>query len=80
MNRLVCLPNLSRCSRVLVSPFTSQGGRTDPEKDIPRYINLAMKGQLDYETLHAHTFTLDEVNDDFDLLRVGVRSYHGEDS
>ena len=30
-----------------------------------------MKGQLDYETLHTHTFTLDEVNEAFDLLRSG---------
>ena len=49
----------------------TQGGRTDPAKDIPRYIKLAMEGHLDYETLHTHTFTLDEVNDAFDLLRSG---------
>ena len=49
----------------------TQGGRTEPEKDIPRYIKLAMDGHLDYETLHTHTFTLDEVNDAFDLLRSG---------
>ena len=49
----------------------TQGGRTNPEKDIPRYIKLAMEGHLDFETLHTHTFTLDEVNDAFDLLRSG---------
>ena len=49
----------------------TQGGRTNPEKDIPRYIKLAMEGHLDYETLHTHTFSLDEVNDAFDLLRSG---------
>ena len=49
----------------------TQGGGTDPEKDIPRYIALANKGLLEYESLHTNTFTLDEVNDAFDLLRSG---------
>ena len=49
----------------------TQGGRTDPEKDIPRYIKLALSGSLDYESLHTDTFFLDEVNEAFDLLRSG---------
>ena len=49
----------------------THGGRTDPEKDIPRYIALAEKGLLEYEGLHTNTFTLDEINDAFDLLRSG---------
>jgi S-(hydroxymethyl)glutathione dehydrogenase/alcohol dehydrogenase len=49
----------------------TQGGKTDPEKDIPRYIGLANSGVLRFEELHTHTFTLDEVNDAFDLLKTG---------
>jgi len=49
----------------------SQGGRTKPEIDIPRYVALANKGVLDYETLHTDTFTLDEINEAFDLLKSG---------
>ena len=49
----------------------TQGGRTDPEKDIPRYIKLALRGSLDYESLHTDTFMLDEINDAFDLLKSG---------
>ena len=49
----------------------SQGGRTKPEIDIPRYVALANKGILDYETLHTDTFTLDEINEAFDLLKSG---------
>tara|TARA_B100001094_G_C17650793_1_gene539599 strand:- start:140 stop:610 length:471 start_codon:yes stop_codon:yes gene_type:complete len=49
----------------------TQGGGTDPEKDIPRYIALAERGLLEYQTLHTNTFTLDEVNAAFDLLRSG---------
>ena len=71
-DRLVCLPNaVSMFEGTGKSIRASQGGRTDPEKDIPRYIKLAMNGKLDYETLHTHTFTLDEVNEAFDLLRSG---------
>jgi Zn-dependent alcohol dehydrogenase len=71
-DRIVCFPNaVSMFEGSGKSIRATQGGRTDPEKDIPRYINLAMKGKLDYETLHTHTFTLDEVNEAFDLLRSG---------
>jgi Zn-dependent alcohol dehydrogenase len=30
-----------------------------------------MKGALEYESLHTDTFSLDEVNEAFDLLRSG---------
>ena len=71
-DRIVCLPNaVSMFDGSGKSIRATQGGRTDPEKDIPRYINLALKGLLDYETLHTHTFSLDEVNEAFDLLRSG---------
>ena len=49
----------------------SQGGRTKPDIDIPRYVALANTGALDYETLHTDTFTLDEINEAFDLLKSG---------
>ena len=49
----------------------TQGGRTEPDKDIPRYVTLANQGILDFESLHTHTFSLDEINDAFDLLRSG---------
>lgn len=49
----------------------TQGGGTIPHVDIPRYINLASRGIISYEQLHTDTFTLDEVNDAFDLLKSG---------
>lgn len=49
----------------------TQGGKTDPEKDIPRYIGLANSGVLKFEELHTHTFTLDTINNAFDLLKTG---------
>ena len=70
--RLVGLPNaVSMFDGSGKSIRATQGGRTDPERDIPRYINLALRGHLDYESLHTHTFTLDEVNEAFDLLKSG---------
>lgn len=49
----------------------TQGGKTNPQEDIPRYIKLHQKGLLDISKLITHTFTLDEVNDAFDLLKTG---------
>ncbi len=49
----------------------SQGGRTNPTTDIPRYVALATKGVLDFETLHTDTFSLDDINEAFDLLKSG---------
>ena len=49
----------------------TQGGGTIPQIDIPRYIELANRGILSYEQLHTDTFSLDEVNEAFDLLRSG---------
>tara|TARA_E500000318_G_scaffold16951_2_gene17226 strand:- start:10746 stop:11774 length:1029 start_codon:yes stop_codon:yes gene_type:complete len=49
----------------------TQGGKTKPEDDIPRYVKLALDGILDFETLHTDTFELDEINEAFDLLKTG---------
>ena len=49
----------------------SQGGGTKPDVDIPRYINLANREMLDFNTLHTDTFALDNINDAFDLLKTG---------
>ena len=49
----------------------SQGGGTKPDEDIPRYIKLANRDMLDFNTLHTDTFALDNINDAFDLLKTG---------
>ena len=49
----------------------TQGGGTIPHIDIPRYIDLASRGIISYEQLHTDTFTLDEINEAFDLLKSG---------
>ena len=49
----------------------SQGGGTKPDEDIPRYIKLANREMLDFNTLDTDTFALDNINDAFDLLKTG---------
>ena len=49
----------------------SQGGKTDPSIDIPRYVNLHKAGILDIDKVVSHTFNLDQINEAFDLLRTG---------
>lgn len=49
----------------------TQGGKTNPQEDIPRYVKLYQKGLLNISKLITHTFTLDEVNGAFDLLKTG---------
>jgi S-(hydroxymethyl)glutathione dehydrogenase/alcohol dehydrogenase len=49
----------------------SQGGSTIPHEDIPRYLELLRLGYLSVENLITHRFTLDQVNEAFDLLRTG---------
>ena len=49
----------------------SQGGGNKPDEDIPRYIKLANREMLDFNTLHTDTFALDNINDAFDLLKTG---------
>ena len=49
----------------------TQGGKTNPQEDIPRYIRLHKEGLLDVSKLITHTFTLDQINQAFDLLKSG---------
>jgi Zn-dependent alcohol dehydrogenase len=49
----------------------SQGGSTIPHEDIPRYLELLRLGYISVENLITHRFTLDQVNQAFDLLKTG---------
>ena len=49
----------------------TQGGQTDPDIDIPRYVNLYNAGILDVKKIVTHIFELDDINLAFDLLRTG---------
>ncbi len=49
----------------------TQGGKTNPQEDIPRYVKLYNQGILDISKLITHKFNLDQVNEAFDLLKTG---------
>lgn len=49
----------------------TQGGKTNPTDDIPRYLNLYKAGLLDINKIITHRFNIDEVNDAFNLLKSG---------
>ena len=49
----------------------TQGGKTNPSEDIPRYVSLEKSGRLDIKKLVTHYFDFDKVNDAFELLKSG---------
>ena len=49
----------------------TQGGKTNPTEDIPRYIKLHKAGLLDITKIITHRFDLNDINKAFDLLRSG---------
>ena len=49
----------------------TQGGRTNPTEDIPRYVRMHQEGILDVKQFVTHRFKLDQVNEAFDLLKSG---------
>ena len=46
-------------------------GSSAPRRDVPRYVAQYLAGQLDLDALVAREFSLDEINEGFDLLRTG---------
>lgn len=49
----------------------SWGGACDPDKDIPLFTDLHGQGKLPLENLISHRFSLDEINDAFEILERG---------
>lgn len=51
--------------------IASQGGGLDPEKDIPRYVNMWRSGFLKIDGIVTDRFPLSRINDALDLVRSG---------
>lgn len=49
----------------------TQGGKTSPVEDIPRYINLYKAGLLKIDSIITHRFSLDEINLAINILKSG---------
>ena len=50
----------------------TQGGRTNPSEDIPRYVRMYEQGLLDVNQFVTHRFSLNQVNEAFDILKSGI--------
>ena len=48
-----------------------EGGETEPQVDIPRYLKLHAKGRLDLARLITHRYPLSENNQALDEVRAG---------
>ena len=49
----------------------SHGGGSEPDKDIPRIIRLMDAGQLNFDGLITHEFSLDSINEATQIFRSG---------
>lgn len=49
----------------------SQGGLTNPNVDIPRYLNMYKNHKIDFNDLISHEFKLDDVNEAMDMVKSG---------
>ncbi len=50
----------------------SHGGDSEPDKEIPRYVNLVNNGKINFDDLITHEFNLDKINDAISLFRTGL--------
>ena len=50
----------------------SQGGLTNPNIDIPLYLNLYLEGKLRLDYMISHRFPLEKVNEALDLIKCGI--------
>lgn len=50
----------------------TQGGKTNPTSDIPRYVKLHSAGVLNIDNIITHKFNLNAINEAFEVLRSGV--------
>lgn len=50
----------------------TQGGKTNPTYDIPRYARMQGAGVLNVDKIITHKFNLNSINEAFDVLRSGI--------
>ncbi|MHB0968065.1 MAG: zinc-binding dehydrogenase, partial [Bellilinea sp.] len=55
-----------------ITIMDSQGGLTNPDADIPRYIKLYQAGRLELDKLITHRFPLTEINQAVELMKSGL--------
>jgi len=51
--------------------FDSQGGLTNPNVDIPRYLKLYLDDRLNFEGIISHEFKLEDINKAIEIVKSG---------
>ena len=51
--------------------IATQGGKTNPTKDIPRYASMGLGGRLNFKNIITHHFSMREINDAVNILKQG---------
>lgn len=49
----------------------SEGGSSEPDVEIPRYVHLVQAGKLNLDGIVTHKFPFDRINRAIDLVRTG---------
>jgi Zn-dependent alcohol dehydrogenase len=70
LNSSVTLPNMSQHYQGKTI-MDSQGGQTDPDTDIPRYLNLVKMGKVDFTYLIGQIGSLEQINELIADMRCG---------
>ncbi|MEW6419819.1 MAG: zinc-binding dehydrogenase [Nitrospirota bacterium] len=72
--------NLPQGEQISINPFDlikgkriigTWGGETNPDKDIPRYVDLYLSGKFKLEALITHLYKLEDVNEALSALDSG---------
>ncbi|MFZ9848398.1 MAG: zinc-binding dehydrogenase, partial [Flavobacteriales bacterium] len=51
--------------------IATQGGKTNPDVDIPRYASMWLNKKLDFSNIITHHFGMEEINDAVNILKSG---------
>jgi S-(hydroxymethyl)glutathione dehydrogenase/alcohol dehydrogenase len=76
--KAIIIGNLPAGQKIHIDPFSlicgkqivgSWGGDTDPDRDIPKYVELYLKGQLQLEKMLTHRLSIEEINEAFGMMQ-----------
>jgi len=78
--KAIIIGNLAAGEKISIDPFAlicgkqivgSWGGDTDPDRDIPIYVDMYLKGELQLGKMLSHRFKLEQINEAFAQLAKG---------
>ncbi|MBU1027258.1 MAG: zinc-binding dehydrogenase [Candidatus Margulisbacteria bacterium] len=78
--KAIIVGNLPAGHKIAIDPFAlicgkqiigSWGGEAEPDRDIPKFVDLYLEGKLKLEKMLTHRFKLNEINEAFAVLEKG---------